>query len=757
MLNSLKISALAKKTARSLGVAFLASVNVTFASANENENPDLSGLDIITVVGVKQKGQIPGAVTYIAPELLEIQNYTDINRVLRDVPGINLQEEDGFGLRPNIGMRGSGTDRSSKLLILEDGIPMSPAPFSAPSAYYFPRVARMHAVEVTKGTGAVKYGPITTAGAIQFFSTPIPEETAARVTALTSDLGRTSLHAWAGGRLKSDNLPVEIGVLLETYQDKADGFKQIDIGKTGFSLADYVGKLGFYSKDNARFDQQLILKYQSSNETADETYLGLTATDFESRPFFRYAASQIDQMNADHKTYQATHNIKFSDTLQLTTLAYRTEFARNWEKLDRFNNSALSGSPSCDSLNEILVAPTLCQQELQVLTGPQGYTSPDDVLGIRQNNRSYYAQGIQTALGVKFDTGDIAHNLVVSARYHEDAVDRFQEQDQYRIENGLVVKTTDNAPGTQSNRLSNSQSLAVYAEDAVSIGPWNVTVGLRYEDVKSQQLRWSSPDRNIAPTSIRENTNNVFIPSFGVVYDMSDQFSVLAGVYRGFALPSVSARTAENEVSTSYETGGRYDNGIFQFEAIGFFNDYQNLVAECTNSSGGSECDIGDSDNAGAAHVYGLEFTAKTDLARNMDNLSLPVNLVYSYTDTELLNTVSSDIYGNVTAGDTIPYVPTHQLTLNTGFIKDKWGINAALNYVSDVRNLPGQGAIPNDQLVEARTLVDIAAYYDLKDGIRLHLKADNVFDTVYMAGRRPYGIRPGKPREIFAGISLDF
>jgi len=753
----MNISTLAKKTSLSIGMVFFANTNIALASAAESQNPDLSGLDIITVVGVKQTKHIAGAVTYIAPEILKIQNYTDINRILRAVPGMNLQEEDGFGLRPNIGMRGSGTDRSSKVLILEDGVPMAPAPFSAPAAYYFPRVARMHAVEVTKGTGAVKYGPITTAGAIQFFSTPIPEKTAAHVTALTSDLGRTSLHTWAGGRLKSDTLPIEIGVLLETYQDKADGFKQIDIGETGFSLADYVAKLGFYAKDGAQFEQQLILKYQSSAEISNETYLGLTASDFERNPFYRYAASQIDQMNADHKTYQATHNIKFSDAVQLTTLAYRTEFARNWEKLDRFDNSSLSGSSSCDSLNEILVAPTICEQELQVLTGPQGYTSPDDVLGIRQNNRTYYTQGIQTALGVKFGTGELAHNLVVSARYHEDAVDRFQEQDQYRIENGIVVKTTDNEPGTQANRLSNSKSLAVYAEDVIAIGPWNVTIGLRYEDIKSQQLRWSSPERNIAPSSVRANANNVFLPSFGVVFDISDHLSVLAGAYRGFALPSVSARTAENEVSTSFETGGRYNNDIFQMEAIGFFNDYKNLIAACTNSSGGSECVIGDSDNAGAARVYGLEFTAKTDFAINMDGLSLPVNLVYSYTGTELLNTVNSAIYGNVTAGDEIPYVPVHQLTLNTGFIKSNWGINATLNYVSEARNVPGQSAIPNDQLVEARTLADIAAYYDLRDGVRLHLKADNVFDTVYIAGRRPYGVRPGKPREIFAGISLDF
>ncbi|MCF6318163.1 MAG: TonB-dependent receptor, partial [Proteobacteria bacterium] len=427
------------------------------------------------------------------------------------------------------------------------------------------------------------------------------------------------------------------------------------------------------------------------------------------------------------------------------------------EKLDRFDNSQLSGSGACNSLNEILVDPTTCAQEFQVLLGPDGYTSPDDVLGIRQNNRTYYAQGIQSALGVEFDTGSLSHNLVASIRYHEDQEDRFQEQDQYRIDNGVVIRTTDNAPGTQSNRLSNAQSIAIYLEDTISTGAWNFTGGLRYEKIDTDQLRWSTPDRTLEPSSVRENTFNVWLPSLGVVYDVNESMSLLAGVGRGFAPPGPSNRSAETENSISYEFGSRYNNHSFSLEAIGFFNDYSNLLAECTNSAGGSECDIGDSDNAGAANVYGLELNASTDFGRNISGLSIPFNLVYAYTETKLLSSVDSDIYGDVSVGDEIPNVPQNQLTLSGGVNSDIWGISITLNYVSEVRNVPGQGPIPKNQRIDARQLVDLAMYYDIKNGIRLHLKADNVFDKTYLAGRRPYGVRPGKPREIFAGVSFDF
>jgi Fe(3+) dicitrate transport protein len=73
---------------------------------------------------------IPGAAHVLGRAEMERQGAVDIHRLVRQIPGFVLQEEDGYGLRPNLGLRGSGVERSSRIALLEDGILTAPAPYS---------------------------------------------------------------------------------------------------------------------------------------------------------------------------------------------------------------------------------------------------------------------------------------------------------------------------------------------------------------------------------------------------------------------------------------------------------------------------------------------------------------------------------------------------------------------------------------------------------------------------------------------------
>ena len=305
-------------------------------------------------------------------------SYNDISRVLRNVPGINIQDEDGFGLRPNIGIRGTGSERSSKITLMEDGILIAPAPYVAPSAYYFPTTGRMQGIEVRKGASQVKYGPYTTGGAINLLSSDIPDGLVGRVHLFGGSYGKRELHAFVGDA--SENT----GFLVETYQSGSNGFKELENGaNTGFKTEDYLLKFRVNSSESARIYQSLSIKAGKYIEDANETYLGLTDEDFRANPNHRYAASQMDQIKTDQSQVVLTHYIVPSSSMKISTSIYRTEFTRNWYKLDKVKASDSSNSVS---ISNILEDPVTYQQEFQIISGSS--STNDDALEVKANNRS---------------------------------------------------------------------------------------------------------------------------------------------------------------------------------------------------------------------------------------------------------------------------------------------------------------------------------------------------------------------------------
>ena len=119
-------------------------------------------VESVTIIGSKDDVKdLPGSGAVISNEDLQKAMDTDIQKILTAVPGVYMRTEEGYGLRPNISIRGTAIERSAKVTIMEDGVLVAPSPYTSSSAYYFPTTGRIHSVEVLKGPAVVSQGPQT--------------------------------------------------------------------------------------------------------------------------------------------------------------------------------------------------------------------------------------------------------------------------------------------------------------------------------------------------------------------------------------------------------------------------------------------------------------------------------------------------------------------------------------------------------------------------------------------------------------------
>ncbi len=704
----------------------------------------------ITIFGTYDKrNDIPGSAHIVKKETLERHQYTDVHRAIREVPGVFVQEEDGFGLRPNIGIRGGRSNRSEDITLMEDGVLAAPAPYAAPAAYYFPQMERMESIEVVKGVGAIKYGPRTTNGVLNMVTKPVPNKFQADVIGEVGSHNARKAGATVGQRTEN------FGILVNTFHKESEGFKEIDFTNkdTGYSVQDVMAKFRVNTSPGADTYHRFEFKVGNYDEHSDETYLGLTDDDFKDKSNRRYAASQLDSMDVNALQLSGTHYMAFANDLDVTTTLYRNAVKRSWYKLESVSGTSLSAIFDNPTANAAKLATT------------KSGTTAGSPFTIRDNNREYIANGVQSVLGKGFYTGSIKHHAEIGIRYHEDEEDRFQRDDKFNLTGGVATITSRGAPGSQSNQIQSAQALSGFVEHEMEWERWTFTPGVRIESInlKNENFGTADPTRSGFAKTTLENDLTVVIPGAGVKFNLQPGWDMLAGVHKGFAPPGVPATAGaaaftEEEKSINYELGTRYANHKWTAETFGFFTDYENLLGRDTLAAGGAG--TGGAFNGGKAEVLGIEASLGYDAAElfNMPSrFNVPLKANYTYLQGEFRNSFVSTFaeWGTVRSGDSLPYIPAHQLHFSAGLETATWGISASAKYVDEMRTVAGSGAIPANQRTDAHWVFDMAGEYAVTDKLRAYTTIENVFDAEYIAARRPAGVRPGLPLSVFGGIKI--
>ncbi len=779
-------SFLKSSTASSVSFTLLVAMNAsaqTVVQPLAAPTPDeVHALAAISVIGSKENVErLPGSGTFIDSQDIRTFAYDDINQVVRRSPGVYIRQEDGYGLFPNVSLRGVSTTRNGKITIMEDGILMAPAAYSDPAAYYTPNTGRMSGLEVLKGSSQIKYGPQTTGGIINYLSTPIPANNSGFLSASLGSNNDIRIHANYGGRFEAPWATV--GFLVENVNRETDGFKHIDAtpsgayagsGRTGFDRNEPMVKLRFDFK--SAIPQSLEFKYGRTDIHADETYLGLTDADFRADPRRRYAASRFDQINTKQERLSARYVIQPNHALTLSLTAYKTDFARNWYKL----NDAGVGPGGFLNLSEALAG----QHGSAIIDVLRGEAAGR--LRVRANNRTYGGEGIEALAFLTFATGDVTHRIETGLRWHQDFSDRFQWDDIYtQSADGSAGRTSAGIPGSQDNRRGESDALAFFVQDQINVGRLTLTPGIRLERIDYTDIRRSTTVATLSDITVtRAKTIDTFTPGIGATWRQSDNFTWLAGVHRGVSPPGPgsSGNTLEEETSLGIEAGLRFNNRRdFSLELIGFHTAFDNLIVEQNAGGGGG---VGQTSNIGQVDSTGMEFALAYDPSVSRGwSFRNPWNLSTTYTNARLGNDVNAtgnsggvaeSIFSGGRKGNHLPYIPKYQIALGTGIEIGAWSLYldayyqprtyASANNSNDLIN-PDASAAAGLQpafdsrygRVDAFLLVDAALHFQLNDQTRLKLACTNLLDWEYISSRVPIGPRPGAPRTWTGGVEVRF
>lgn len=757
--------------------------------ANETASTQAKNKDIIVpieefkVIGSKDNVYtLTGSGMYLGGGDLKNLDFDDINRILRKTPGVYIREEDGYGLFPNISLRGVDTTRSGKVTIMEDGILAAPATYSAPSAYYSPTAGRMAAIEVLKGSSQIADGPHTTGGVINYISTPIPSinEKGNLLKASYGSDNEISLTSRIGKTIQKES--GKFGYLFEVYRRQNEGFKSIDqVGEmdgsneTGFNRTDYMFKATW--EPNTIPYNYFEVKVAYTDLEANETYLGLTSEDFKLDPYRRYAASRNDTINTNHTILNLRHIIKLNDNTKLSTTAYYNKFHRNWFKLHDIRDIDTDGNgiPQSDegekavkSSNASALAGSVDGQALEVLKGTRA-----GKLRVRNNNRDYYMAGIQSKLNISLNTASIEHDIELGFRFHKDRIRRFQWHNLYlQDSDGNFVSHTQSAFGSDGNRRQETQANAFHFLDKIQAGPWTITPGIRYEDISYEYIDFTSDGSNV-PKGDGSSELDILAPGLSVNYQSNENVLFFGGYNRGFSVPGPRNHVKKGlleETSDAFEFGTRINNndGSLYGELVLFHTSFDNLIVADNIGGAGT----GDSENIGSVKSTGIEGLIGFDLGvSNNWGFRNPYSISITCTKATLDGDANSEdaesIFAGGRDGNYVPYIPKFQGNFTTGFETRKFRAYLSASYISETYTTATNSSSsinPNTGSGDARfgetnscLIIDVSAYYEAFDDCEIFLSINNLFKDKYVASRHPYGARPGAPFLGRVGIQYKF
>ncbi len=680
-------------------------------AASEKELPQ------ITVIGSrKQQMEQPGSAQILDQRELESSRVRDVNEALRKIPGVNARDEEGFGMRPNIGIRGLNPTRSTKVLLLEDGIPATYAPYGDNASYYHAPIERYERIEVLKGSSMLRFGPQSVGGVINYI-TPTPREEFGGFASLSAgDHNYLNSHVQASGE----------GQLVDLMHKQGDGGRDnTEIGQTDLNYKGVV---------DINDEHAITLRANYLNEDSRVTYSGIT--DAELQNFgYDYNPFKNDRFFIDRFGASATHLWQLSDDLSFTTNLYGSLFERDW-----WRQSSTTTDPQCGYANARKAGNAV---------------DPDSCNSIQGRLRDYHTWGLEPRMTLVNPLGE----LEAGVRYHEES--------QYRVQRNRTSSNWDSGSYTLAEKNDRTtEARAAFVQQRFDLGGLALIPVLRHEQIDYTRLDQRTGKKGDSELS-------EWIPGIGFTYELDYGLQLYGGVHKGFAPPraedvidgsggSVDV-SAEESINREIGLRGEPVSGL-ELDLTWFSNDFHNQIA--VGSVAGGTTPLAE----GEARYEGTEVSAQLELANMLDHVTGEPYARLAWTmlpvaeqGDSFRKVTDGSVVGNSGPDQRMPYAPEDTATLRLGYRLSGWDAALEAVYVadqySDFANTqdPVQGGDGQVGIIDSYTLYNLSVNYSFgEEQPTVFLAVKNLEDNEYITDRTR-GIQTGNPRQAMLGVKMPF
>src|SRR5688572_6057580 len=503
--------------------------------------------EAVTVVGGELIGseamlrRTPGSYDVLTRAALDRSRVFTTSEALRKVPGVTVRDEEGVGLRPNIGLRGLNPTRSTKLLLLEDGMPVTYAPYGDNSSYYHPPVERFDRIEVLKGSSQIAYGPVTLGGVVNYITPEAPSRTSWSVDVTAGNRDYINGGVSGGGRSGTT------GFFGHIVRKQSDGSRD----NIASRLTDMLGKTTLSLPRN----QQFGVKANYYREDSQVTYSGLREAEYQANA--RQNPFANDHFDGRRSGGTASFQSVLWSRVAATVQAYGSTFSRDWWR--QSSNSSQRPNDAADPL---------CG----------GMANLNSSCGNEGRLRDYIHAGVE-ARGRAMFAGSLTHEADFGVRLHVEQQDRIQQNGETPVaRTGVVVEDNERT----------TDAVSAFFQHRLIGGRWTITPGVRAE-----RIEYSRTNRMIGASGSTQVTE--FVPGLGVSFGPSADITVFGGVHRGFAPPRaediINNTTGgvidlDPERSWNYEAGIRARRRGVQASLTAFRLDYANQIVPASVAGG---------------------------------------------------------------------------------------------------------------------------------------------------------------------------